>query len=57
MPGAPVAQPWMIRAKRYADARKGLDRLEQMALIRPVILPVTMSAPAQVPTSGASATR
>jgi hypothetical protein len=57
MPDAPAAQPWMIRAKRYADARKGLDRLEQMALIRPVILPVTMSAPAQVPTSGASATR
>jgi len=46
MPGAPAAQPWMIRAKRYADARKALDRLEQMALIRPVVLPVTMPAPA-----------
>jgi len=56
MPGAPAAQPWMIRAKRYADARKALDRLEQMALIRPVVLPVTMPAPAQAPAAKASAT-
>jgi len=56
MPGASAAQSWMIRAKRYADARKALDRLEQMALIRPVVLPVTMPAPAQAPAAGASAT-
>jgi hypothetical protein len=45
----------MIRAKRYADARKALDRLEQMALIRPVILPVTMPEPTQAPAAEASA--
>jgi hypothetical protein len=45
----------MIRAKRYADARKALDRLEQMALIRPVVLPVTVPAPAPSPAVGASA--
>jgi hypothetical protein len=56
MPGAPAAQSWMIDAKHYADARKALDRLEQMALIRPVVLPVTMPAPAQAPAAGASAT-
>jgi hypothetical protein len=56
MPGAPAAQSWMVRAKRYADARKALDRLEQMALIRPVVLPVTMPAPAQAPAAEASAT-
>jgi len=55
MPGAPAARSWMIRAKRYADARKALDRLEQMALIRPVVLPVTMPAPAQAPAAGAIA--
>jgi len=47
MPGASAAQPWMVRAKRYADARKALDRLEQMALIRPVVIPVTVPSPAQ----------
>jgi hypothetical protein len=48
MPGASAAQSWMVRAKRYADARKALDRLEQMALIRPVVIPVTVPSPAQV---------
>jgi hypothetical protein len=48
MPGASAAQPWMVRAKRYADARKALDRLEQMALIRPVVIPVTVPSPTQV---------
>jgi len=37
----------MVRAKRYADARKALDRLEQMAWIRPVVIPVTVPSPAQ----------
>jgi hypothetical protein len=55
MPGASAAQSWMIRAKRYADARKALDRLEQMALIRPVVVPVTLPAPAQAAAAGASA--
>jgi hypothetical protein len=55
MPGAYAAQSWMIRAKRYADARKALDRLEQMALIRPVVLPVTVPAPAPSPAVGTSA--
>jgi hypothetical protein len=55
MPGASAAQSWMIRAKRYADARKALDRLEQMALIRPVVLPVTVPAPAPAPAVGALA--
>lgn len=46
MPGAPAAQSWMVRAKRYADARKALVRLEEMALIRPVVMPVATQAPA-----------
>ena len=46
MPGAPAAQSWMVRAKRYADARKALVRLEEMALIRPVVMPVAAQAPA-----------
>jgi hypothetical protein len=53
MPGAPAAQSWLVRAKRYADARKALDRLEQMALIRPVVIPVTVPAPAQAPAAEA----
>lgn len=56
MPSAPAAQPWMIRAKRYADARNALERLEQMALIRPVVLPVTMPASVQASAAKASAT-
>jgi len=56
MPGASAAQSWMVRAKRYADARKALDRLEQMALIRPVVIPVTVSSPAQAPAAEVSAT-
>jgi hypothetical protein len=56
MPGAPAAQSWLIRAKRYADARKALDRLEQMALIRPVVIPVTVSSPVQAPAAEVSAT-
>jgi hypothetical protein len=56
MPGAPAAQSWLVRAKRYADARKALDRLEQMALIRPVVIPVTVSSPVQAPAAEVSAT-
>ena len=50
MPGASAAQSWLVRAKRYADARKALDRLEQMALIRPVVVPVKVPAPVPLPT-------
>ena len=49
MPGASAAQSWLVRAKRYADARKALDRLEQMALIRPVVVPVKVPAPVPAP--------
>lgn len=56
MPGAPAAQSWLVRAKRYADARKALDRLEQMALIRPVVIPVTVSSPVPAPAAEVSAT-
>lgn len=49
MPGASAAQSWMARAKRYGNARKALDRLEQMALIRPVVVPVALPAPVQAP--------
>lgn len=49
MPGASAAQSWMVRAKRFSDARRALDRLEQMALIRPVVVPVTVPAPVEEP--------
>ncbi|MFN3619008.1 hypothetical protein [Sphingorhabdus sp.] len=49
MPGASAAQSWMVRARRFSDARKALDRLDQMALIRPVVVPVTVPAPVQSP--------
>lgn len=55
MPGASAAQSWMARAKRYSDARKALDRLEQMALIRPVVVPVPLPAPVQAPAPETSA--
>ena len=49
MPGDTAAQSWMVRAKRYDDARKALERLEQMALIRPVVVPVKVPAPVETP--------
>lgn len=49
MPGASAAQSWIVRARRYTNARKALERLEQMALIRPVVVPVTVPAPVQAP--------
>jgi hypothetical protein len=49
MPGASAAKSWLVRAKRFSDARKALDRLEQMALIRPVVVPVTVAEPVQPP--------
>ena len=47
MPGAAAAQSWLIRAKRYSDARKALDRLERGALVAPVTAPVVLPAPVQ----------
>jgi hypothetical protein len=49
LPGASAAQSWLLRAKRYNDTRKALDRLEQMALIRPVVVPVPAPPPIEVP--------
>jgi hypothetical protein len=39
----------MVRAKRYTDARKALDRLEQMALIRPVVVPMAVPTATEAP--------
>jgi hypothetical protein len=44
MPGASAAQSWLVRAKRYSDARKALDRLERSVLVAPVSAPVPQSA-------------
>jgi len=47
LPGASVAQSWLARAKRYSDARKALDRLEQIAILRPVAVPVMTAPPVE----------
>jgi len=47
LPGASIAQSWMARAKRFSDARKALDRLEQVAILRPVAVPVMVAPPVQ----------
>jgi hypothetical protein len=44
----------MVRAKRYTDARKALDRLEQMALMRPVVVPMAVPSAIKAPTSDTS---
>jgi len=54
LPGASIAQSWMARAKRFSDARKALDRLEQVAILQPVAVPVIVApsvetAPSDVP--------
>ena len=54
LPGASIAQSWMVRAKRFSDARKALDRLEQVAILQPVAVPVIVApsvetAPSNVP--------
>lgn len=54
MPGASAAQSWMVRAKRYTDARKALDRLEQMALMRPVVVPMAVPSAIKAPISDTS---
>lgn len=47
LPGASIAQSWMARAKRFSDARKALDRLEQVAILQPVAVPVIVAPPAE----------
>lgn len=47
MPGAASAQSWLMRAKRYSDARKALDRLERGALVAPIVAPVIVPPPVQ----------
>ena len=57
MPGASAAESWMVRAKRYTDARKALDRLEQMALNRPVVMLMALPTATEVPAPKASQAR
>ena len=47
LPGASIAQSWMARAKRFSDARRALDRLEQVAILQPVAVPVIVAPPVQ----------
>ncbi len=47
LPGSSIAQSWMARAKRFSDARKALDRLEQVAILQPVAVPVIVAPPVQ----------
>lgn len=54
MPGASAAQSWLVRAKRFSDARKALDRLDQMALIRPVVVPAPAPSATPAPASDTS---
>ncbi|WP_397579534.1 hypothetical protein [Sphingorhabdus sp.] len=57
LPGASIAQSWMARAKRFSDARKALDRLEQVAILRPVAVPVMVAPPVQTgPSDGPAPT-
>jgi hypothetical protein len=51
LPGASIAQSWMVRAKRFSDARKALDRLEQVAILQPVAVPVIVAPPVQAGSS------
>jgi hypothetical protein len=55
--GASIAQSWMTRAKRFSDARKALDRLEQVAILQPVAVPVIVAPSAEtVPSDGPAPT-
>ena len=57
LPGASIAQSWMARAKRFSDARKALDRLEQVAILQPVAVPVIVAPPVQTgPSDGPAPT-
>jgi hypothetical protein len=43
MPGAPAAQGWLAKARRYNQARKALDILERSAIIAPAPLPAMIA--------------
>ena len=55
LPGASIAQSWMVRAKRFSDARKALDRLEQVAILQPVAVPVIVAPPVEAAPSNVPA--
>lgn len=44
LPGANSARSWLARAKRYDDARTALKQLEELALLRPLAIPVAAPA-------------
>lgn len=48
MPGAPKAQEWLAKARRYDDARKALDILERSAIVAPPLAPVMTTPVAPV---------
>jgi len=45
LPGANSARSWLARAKRYDDARTAIKQLEEMALLRPLAIPVAAPPP------------
>lgn len=45
LPGANSARSWLARAKRYDDARAALQQLEDVALVRPLTIPVAVTPP------------
>ncbi len=48
MPGAPAAQDWLAKARRYNQARKALDILERSAIIAPAPLPAMIAPVAPI---------
>lgn len=48
LPGADSARAWLVRAKRYDDARTALKQLEEMALVRPLAVPAAVTPPPTV---------
>lgn len=48
LPGANSARSWLARAKRYDNARAALKQLEEMALVRPITIPVAVTPPPTV---------
>jgi hypothetical protein len=45
MPGAPSAQNWLAKARRYTQARKALDLLERSAIVAPAAVMIAPPAP------------
>ena len=50
MPGAPSAQGWLTKARRYSQARKALDVLERSAIIAPAPVAMPPVSTAREPT-------